>query len=94
MEPCLKVKRPFNLPSIFQWRFNYFADLNLLSLIYLLEPTIWLQVLRFVVKHIKNKHEAVYQEQLKKVEAELFYHNYVTDPHRIRPPPPPGVYAL
>ena len=23
-------EQPFNLPSIFQWRFNYFADLNLL----------------------------------------------------------------
>jgi len=47
---------------------------------------------QFVRKHIKNKHEAKYKEQLMEVTRDLFFHNYFADPQRIRPPPPPGTF--
>jgi len=47
---------------------------------------------KFVRKHIQNKHQEFYKVQVDKVAAELYFHNYFTDPNRLRPPPPPGTF--
>jgi len=47
---------------------------------------------KFVRKHIMNKHEAKYKEQLERVTKDLYFNNYFSDPVRIRPPPPPGTF--
>jgi len=47
---------------------------------------------KFVKKHIQTKHQAIYEEELAKHEKQVYFENYFADPHRVRPPPPPGMF--
>jgi len=47
---------------------------------------------KFVHKHIVSKHGVAYEEQLTKLKKDLYFHNYFSDPGRVRPAPPPGAF--